>query len=219
MGGWGVSRAVMGRGSIGKPEFYLQVDSIEGMFTFCSGSKMTIWYRSWFLFCSFGPLYLLLGVGLAVQADWSVGGLWHYDRIAIVLSGLCFILSISVFLILRAGFTAGSPHRSNIYDLETLDDSILGYMLSYFPPLMIDDLRSASKLMPAVVFYVVLVLILAKTDKMYVNPYFLIFGYRIFRVRLSSGRAVVLITPKSELRVGEVTTLFEIQPSTLFYAP
>lgn len=179
---------------------------------------MTPWYRARFLFCSFGPLYLLLCIELAVQHKWSGEIVYSGKLIAIIISGCAFIMSILIFLELRSGFSAASPFRCKVQRLESLDESVLGYMLSYIPPLMIDDLSLIAKIAPAIVFYAVLILILLRTDTMYVNPYFLIFKYRVFRVELPSGRPVIIITKKKEILRDDVLVLHEIQQSKLYYA-
>ena len=179
---------------------------------------MTAWYRARFLFCSFGPLYLLLCVGLAVQHTWSMASMRNYDTIVMAIAACAFALSILVFQNLRRSFAAASPSRYAASPVESLDESVLGYMLSYIPPLMIDDLGSIAKVAPAVVFYAVFILILLRTDTMYVNPYFLLFKYRVFRVELPSRRSVIVITNKSEIMPGEILSLHEIQPSKLYFS-
>lgn len=179
---------------------------------------MTAWYRARFLFCSFGPLYLLLCVGLSVQHTWTKANLRDYDTFVMAISACAFVISILVFQSLRKNFSAASPSRYAVSPLESLDESVLGYMLSYIPPLMIDDLSSSAKVVPAIVFYIVFILILIRTDTIYINPYFLLFKYRVFRVELPSHRPVVIITKRSEIIPGETLSLHEIQPSKLYFA-
>lgn len=83
---------------------------------------------------------------------------------------------------------------------------------------MIDDLSSAAKVAPATVFYAVLILIMLRTDTVYVNPYFLMFGYRIFRIELPLRRPVVIITKIKVVIPGDNLTLHEIEPSRLYFA-
>lgn len=135
-----------------------------------------------------------------------------------VLAAVAFALSLFAFVALRSGFAKSSPSRYTVEPVESLDESVFGYMLSYIPPLMIDDLHSLSKIAPIIVFYAVLVLIMVRTDTLYVNPYFLLFKFRIFRIRLPSGRLVIIITQKPEVLPNELLTLHEIQPAKMFYA-
>ncbi|WP_092499898.1 hypothetical protein [Faunimonas pinastri] len=179
---------------------------------------MTSWYRARFLFCSFSPLYLLLFAGEAAQHDWKNASTGITGLFVMGLSACAFFASILMFNELRSGFEQGSPMRYAVDDIEPLDESVLSYMLSYIPPLMIDDLSSWAKVVPACVFYAVLMLIMFRTDTVYVNPLFLLFRYRIMRAKLPSGRSGVIITRRSNFLPEEILTLHEIQPSKLFYA-
>lgn len=176
---------------------------------------MTIWYRILFLFSSFGPLYLLLGVSLAVQHNWEKG--LGYDLIVLAIVACAFLLSIYVFLRLQRGFSTASPSYRQIKPTGALDENVLSYMLAYIPPLIIDDLTSVAKVAPAGVYYFVLFLVMAKTDTIYVNPYFLFFNYRIFRAELPSKRSVVVITKRPEIRPGATATLHELQPGKMYF--
>lgn len=179
---------------------------------------MSAWYRILFLFSSFGPLYMLLCLELTIQHDWQKTGFRGGGVIGMSVAGAAFLLSFFVFTWLRSGFRANSPSRYKVDPLTSLDENVLTYMLSYFPPLMIDDFSSTAKVVPAIMFYVVMTAIMFCADTMYVNPYFLLFGYRIYRVKLPSARSVILVTRKTEVRPDELLNLYEIQPSRLFYA-
>lgn len=181
---------------------------------------MTAWYRARFLFCSFGPLYLLLMAGLLAQRDWNENFSLNLATTSIFVSALFFILSIVIFWNLQSNFESASPMRDHIEPLESLDESVLSYMLSYIPPLMIDNLGDTAKIAPATVFYAVMIIIMFKTNIMYVNPYFLLFGYRILKAKLySSSRTVIIITKKVEILPNEYVELHEISTARLFYAP
>ena len=179
---------------------------------------MSVWYRALFLFSSFGPLYLLVCVGLGVQHDWEKAGPKSGVIIAIAVTVGVFLLSVIVFERLRSEFRANSPARYPVEPIISLDENVLTYLITYLPPLMIDDFSSIPKVAPAIIFYAVMFLIMMRTDTMYVNPYFLLFGYRIYRVRLPSKRSVIIVTKKAEVMPDELLNLYEIQPSRLFYA-
>lgn len=170
---------------------------------------MTAWYRCLFLFSSFGPLYLVVSVSLFIQTGFST---------AASFAAAAFVLSIVVFLKLKQGFDSSSPSQQRVDSVQNLDESIISYMLSYMPPLMIDDYSSLSKVAPALIFYVVLILIIFRTDSIYVNPFFLLFKYRIYKATLPSGRSVILISKKNQILRQELLALYEIQPARLFYA-
>ena len=179
---------------------------------------MTLWYRALFLFSSFGPLYFLLCAGLAVQHDWTKEGWKGGDVIATLCVGILFLLSFVIFLFLRSGFKSNSISRYSVDEISSLDEAILTYLIAYLPPLMIDDLSSIAKVVPLAIFYLIMTTVMLLSDTMYVNPYFLLFGYRVYRVKLPSNRMVIVVSRKRELLPGELLHLYEVQPSRLFYA-
>jgi hypothetical protein len=169
---------------------------------------MTVWFRAIFLFSSFGPLYLLLATSLYVQGFPG----WHWAL-------LLFALSVCIFLFLRSRFKRKSVFRKRVKIEGSLDESIFAYLVSYLPPLMTDDFTETKKLAPIVVFYIVTILLLFRSEATYINPYFILFGYRIIQVRLEgSNRSVVLITMREDLVDDEIVSLYEVQPSRVYFA-
>lgn len=179
---------------------------------------MTLWYRALFVFSSFGPLYLLLSAALVTQLLFGGGELSASSRVAIFVSLLAFLLSIIVFLCIVLGFRRSSPSWFPADPTETLDEGILAYMISYFPPLMIDDFLSPAKVVPVAVFYTVLLAILLGSNATYVHPYFLLFGYRIYRMRLPSKRLVIVVTKADEFLPGDRLRFYEVQSGRMFFA-
>jgi hypothetical protein len=171
---------------------------------------MSGWFRALFLTSSFAPLYAMLAAELYVQRE-HVGWAWTAFL-------ACFVSSILIFLQLQGGFKSKSPFHSIASKPEALDEGILTYIISYIPPLLVDDFSKAEKLVPAVAFYFVLAILMWHVDTIHVNPLFLVFRYRIYRVELESGRSAVIITRKEEIVGAERLSLFEIQPSRLYFA-
>ncbi|RAK68719.1 hypothetical protein [Phenylobacterium kunshanense] len=169
---------------------------------------MSGWFRVLFLFSSFGPLYGVLCVGLAVQK--------HFAPAAF--AGAAAIASIYVFLYLRSGFKDSQPFQDSAEVQAQLDENILSYLVAYLPPLLIDDFQNLAKVAPAAGFYVLVLALMLRTDTLYVNPFFILLGYRIYRVKLISGRTVTIITKKLEIVGSEKLNLYEVQPSRLYFA-
>lgn len=118
----------------GDSEIRLLSDALCTFVPYVFLEGMTAWYRSRFLFCSFGPLYLLLAVGLAVQHKWTNEGLKGTDTILMFLAGAAFLASIQVFRALRSGFSAASPSRYDVKPLESLDGGVLGSCCRIYRP-------------------------------------------------------------------------------------
>lgn len=169
---------------------------------------MTSWFRALFLFSSFGPLYAVLALGLYVQ-NHCVGA-----SVAVA----AFVLSFLVFLKLRSGFKKNSVFHAKVQTESMLDENILTYMITYIPPFLIDDFSKPEKFIPALGFYVVMVALMLRTETIYVNPYFLWFGYRIYRVTLESGRPAIIVTRRDEVVSGDLLNLYEVHASRLYFA-
>src|SRR5579863_3991880 len=103
---------------------------------------MSGWFRTLFLLSSFGPLYAMLAVGFWVQ-----GG-----RAAAAVAVAAFIGSFLLFLKLKSGFNRASVLRNKVALLESLDENILTYLISYLPPILIDDYSDPKKVAPIIIF-------------------------------------------------------------------
>lgn len=119
---------------------------------------------------------------------------------------------------LQAGFKAKSPVHNEVTVNGPLDEAILTYLIAYLPPLIVDDFSKPEKFVPAALFYIVVILLMFRADTVYVNPFFLLCGYRIYRVTLESGRPAIVVTRLAEVASVTRLSLYEIQPSRLYYA-
>jgi hypothetical protein len=164
-------------------------------------------FRALFLFSSFGPLYAVLGLGLTIQ-KLPKAAFWAW---------LACAISIAVFFWLCRGFKSGPVVHLKVEVQGQLDESILSYLIAYLPPILIDNFKLPEKFVPAVAFYIVLITLMTRIDTLYVNPFFIVCGYKIFRVKLESGRSVILITRKREIASGEVLNLHELDSSRLYF--
>lgn len=169
---------------------------------------MSGWFRALFLFSSFGPLYAVLGLGLTIQ---------KLDKPALV-AWLASAASVVVFLYLRSGFRSSPVFHSKLTVDSQLDENILSYLIAYLPPIFIDNFKSAEKYAPASAFYVILFALMIRIDTLYVNPFFIVCGYKIYRVRLESGRSAVVVTRRREIGKDEVLNLHELDSSRLYFA-
>lgn len=169
---------------------------------------MSGWFRALFLFSSFGPLYAVLGLGLTIQK------LNEPARIA----WLAFAASVFVFLYLRSGFRSKPVFHSKMEVVGQLDENILSYLIAYLPPIFIDNFKTPEKYAPASAFYFLLIILMARIDTIYVNPFFIMCGYKIYRVKLESGRLAIVVTRKREIGKDEVLNLHELDSSRLYFA-
>jgi hypothetical protein len=169
---------------------------------------VTSFFRLQFLFSSFGPLFALVAIVFAVQ-----GYLW--------LAGVAVLLALCAgltFLALATGLKRKSPFHEVVQVDGALDQHILSHLIAYLPPVLVDGIGSPQKLIPVLAFYGLLLVIMLRADAIYVNPFFLWFGYRIFQVRLPNGRQIVIVTKRASTISGDRLTLYEIDATRLYFA-
>ena len=170
---------------------------------------MSGWFRVLFLFNSFGPLYAILGASLWVQGITLPAVLWLGTALGAVL----------VFGGIASRLTARQAQYEAVEIEAALDENVLSYLIAYLPPLLVDDFSKAEKAVPALLFYAVVAVLMLSSNTLYINPFFLLFGFRIFRGRLvRSQRCVVIITRLREIEPQERLALHEIETAHLFYA-
>ncbi|MBR9972056.1 hypothetical protein KEC16_10040 [Magnetospirillum sp. J10] len=168
---------------------------------------MTPWFRTLFLFSSFGPLYVLFAASLYVQGV----RLWWGGVIA-------FAMAVIVFLWLKSRFKRKSVIRKAITVESNLDEGVFSYLVSYFPPFMTDSFSDPAKAIPIVIFYATMVFLLFRSSTIYINPFFIASGYRLYRGRLEgSNRSIVLITNRQDIIDGDMLSLYEVHPSRLYF--
>lgn len=169
---------------------------------------MTSWFRLHFLFSSFGPLFALGAIVFAVQGyPWLAG-----------LAGLLAICAALTFIALAAGLKRKSPFHEVVQVDAALDQHILSHLIAYLPPVLVDDIGSQQKIIPITAFYGLLLVLMLRADAIYVNPFFLWFGYRIFQVRIPNGRQIVIVTKRPSTISGDRLTLYEIDATRLYFA-
>lgn len=169
---------------------------------------MTSWFRLHFLFSSFGPLYALIAIVFLVQGN----------LISAVIAALLAACALLTFLALAAGLKKKSSFGSVIQLDGPLDQHILSHLISYLPPVLVSNFAAWEQLAPALGFYLIVFGIMMKADTIYVNPFFLWFGYRIYQVRLDTGRQVTVVTKRKSTVSGDRLTLFEVDATRLYFA-
>ena len=171
---------------------------------------MSSWFRFWFLFSSFGPLYLIFAVKLWLSVN--VG----YKPPAVA-AAAC-LLSAVAFLLLRRRLRPDNGTVFEITDIKSKDSEVFSYITTYIPPLILRDMSEPSIYIPMVILYSVIFLCYMKLDAPYLNPYFILLGYRIYEARLTKTRALVTIIAKNRRMAGtEEVRLYEIGTGDLYY--
>jgi hypothetical protein len=171
---------------------------------------MSAWFRFWFLFSSFGPLYLIFSIKMETNKGVAFGA-------ALFFLGL-FVLSVAVFGVLVRTLRSdnGTPHE--IDEAVSKDGEIFNYLMTYIPPLISGDMSDISIYMPLFILYAILSVFYFRLDSPYLHPYFVLVGYRIYEARMKkSGNLVTIIAKGRRIMGSEEVTLYEVGSGDLYY--
>jgi hypothetical protein len=147
-----------------------------------------------FVSASWCPVYLLVAV-LA----------WPANR---TLSVLLLALSLGSLLLLyllekvvRARFARELVTASRS---EVQKEDIFMYVLSYIPPFFAVDVSSNEKLVALLLLYFLIFMTYVRLDQYHLNPVFVFFGYRVFRVSTPGGAQLYVVANRDQnIRPGE----------------
>jgi hypothetical protein len=143
---------------------------------------MSNWFRFLFLFSSFGPLYLIFFVKLELNA--GVG------RMAPIIAGLACLLSGVAFYFLRRRLHSDNGTIFEVTDVKSKDSEIFSYITTYIPPLISRDMSDPAVYIPLAILYMIIFMAYMRLDSPYLNPYFILLGYRIYEARLPNSRTL-----------------------------
>lgn len=97
------------------------------------------------------------------------------------------------------------PSSFRIKSAAPIDESILVYVITYVPLLLDVDFSSLSGLVSLLVFYVVMSIVFVRSRTLFVNPIFMILGWRFFEGTIVSegeDSPVLLITKRRIIEGG-----------------
>lgn len=146
---------------------------------------MTSFFKLCFLFSSFGPLYLVF----STKAFFSPCGSDTVSGIFIA----AFLASILVFWLLIRMMRRGVGNNYKIVDVKTKDLEVFPYLMAYIPPIAFRDIDRPETYVPTIILYSVISLLYLRLDGPYLNPFFLLFGFRIYEAKLEPSRNVVTV--------------------------
>lgn len=169
---------------------------------------MSFLFRFFYVFSSWCPLFLLMGI-----ASFSTNSVFAAG------CAIGFILSFIIFVGMVLTIKSGGKDYKTIFSSQNYAENIFSYTLSILPPVMIDDFTNLNKVLTVVVFYIIVFFILIKSHVLTLNPMFIIFGYKISKVKFNgSSNAYTLISRKATtLQTGKIVSTYEIYRSGVFY--
>lgn len=171
---------------------------------------MTGFFRLVFLFSSFGPLYLIFAVKLRLNTGVPTIVSW----IAFALAAL----SVVAFLRLRRRLRSDNGTIHEITDVKPKDSEIFSYITTYIPPLITRDMSDPAVYLPLGILYAIIALAYMRLDSPYLNPFFILFGYRVYEARGKTSRNLMTIIARRRVLCGtDEVVLYEIGNGDLYY--
>lgn len=171
---------------------------------------MTGWFRFWFLFSSFGPLYLIF----AVKLHYTPG----VPPAAATLAGVACVGSIPVFALVARSLRRRDGVPFKVTEVRAKDSELFGYLTTYIPPLIARDMADPSVYIPLAILYLLIVAAFMRLDSPYLNPFFLVLGYRVYEARLLPSRALVTVVTRGGRLAGtDEPLLREVGAGDLYF--
>jgi hypothetical protein len=129
-------------------------------------------FRFIFLFSSFGPLYLIFAVKLWLNCGVPASVAW----LAFGAAGS----SVLAFAWLRRQLRSDNGTIHEITDAKPKDSEIFSYITTYIPPLITRDMSDPAVYLPLAILYGIVGLAYLRLDSPYLNPFFILLGYRVY---------------------------------------
>ena len=171
---------------------------------------MSGFFRLLFLFSSFGPLYAIFAVKLHFNA--GISEVWQY------VFALFAASSVGVFASIAASLRSRVGTIFEVVDVKAKDSEIFSYLTTYIPPLIVRDMSKPEVYIPLMILYFVIGLAYFRLDSPYLNPYFILFGYRVYEARMKVSRALVTIISRGRRIAGtDDLSLVEVGNGDLYY--
>jgi hypothetical protein len=170
---------------------------------------MTGWFKSWFVFSSFGPLYFIVGLKLCLTKDAS----WWIALAFIALSFVAFFVARWIISRLRTG----EPLPFLVSEVRSVDSEIFPYLMTYVPIFLENDLSDGSFAYPVAALYVLIFILYLRLDSPYLNPFFALFGVRVYEAKTKDDDRIVIIAKGRRLANKEELSLQEVGTGDVYY--
>lgn len=138
--------------------------------------------------------YSPLAVILAVQ---------HWDRrvVAGALLGVAVASILALILFLQVALSAGA-YPTRIARASLRDGDLVGYIVAYLLPFLGIDFSKSRDAISLGILLLVIGVLYAHSNLIYVNPVLATLGYHLFEVEEDGGRTIVVLSRKRYLEVG-----------------
>jgi hypothetical protein len=128
--------------------------------------KFLLFFSSWF------PAYAMVGL---ISLD-------GHKRMPYLAFGIT-VVSIAVYFFMERIIFARGPRSLKILEISRKDENILMYVIAYLPPFFSVDYAKIGHLLALCLFYVIFSITYVMLDLYYLNPMFVLRGYRTYAIK------------------------------------
>ncbi len=140
-------------------------------------------YKSGLFISSFFPLYILLMIDnyYYFNSLEKLQEIYTFTNLNITIFSIVICLLILISIISVTSILISKQNESHKFkNILKTEDDILSYIVTYLLPLLSMDILETNSLLMNGALFLLLGFIYVKSNLIYLNPLFLIFGYNIF---------------------------------------
>jgi hypothetical protein len=141
--------------------------------------------------CSYCPLFAILAI--RVTTSWAV------VLAALALAGL--IVAVGILYVTPA-LRSPQPARE-VEQVRDRTGDVAGYVVAYLLPFLMAPAPGPRDMAAYGLFLIVLAILNIRSDLLYINPVFYLFGFRIASIRLKGDDRDSIYVSKKEVRMGQ----------------
>lgn len=129
--------------------------------------------------------------------------LWSSSSVVAVLLLATAVASVGSLLLLMRARGQLSPQRYTLTSVTDESNQVPAYLVTYLLPFMTLNVAGWDDLLGYALLAGVVVLLVARTDLVYVQPILLAIGWHMFHAGVEHGQAEIVIISNRELRPGD----------------
>tara|TARA_R110001606_G_scaffold336059_1_gene484017 strand:+ start:312 stop:836 length:525 start_codon:yes stop_codon:yes gene_type:complete len=121
---------------------------------------------------------------------------------------MLILVNLGMFATVRVVSILRTREKADSFIIKSstpIDESILVYVVTYIPLLLGVDFTKTSGVVSLVIFYIVMAVVFVRSKTLFVNPIFMVMGWRFFDAKIESEGeeiSVLLIAKRPKLKDG-----------------
>ena len=122
------------------------------------------------------------------------------------------VLAVACWIVLRLYIKQVKtiqPHRMKAVKGQRKDGEVIGYIVSYLLPFLLTPNSDWNQIVAVSAFFILLAVLFANSNLVYVNPMLNAAGYRTFEVELEDGSVFILISKRRRVKPNDVVWVID----------